>query len=523
MLAVLLAAQPGPGHAEPATWRGLDERRIAADVAAGLDFIAPRTLEPIGMKRLALGGLRVLGLLDATLVVQPEGSGRGAVLVLTRGGMPLSRRAAPEDAGAQAWGEAVVQLVRAGWDGSEAIRRAGTDTLVQGFFDAVFAELDPYSHYLSPREASADRTRRAGRAGVGITVALRRGAAVVSAVEPGGAAAQAGIRAGDVLMAVDGQPLNGASQEAVAALLAGPEDTLVTVSVQRRGRIRAAELARSRAATETVTARRDGRMVVVRMAGFNRNTASRLAQELIRVTEESLPTDGLVLDLRGNRGGVLQQAVASAAMLLGGGVVARTSGRHPDASHVFVADGRDLLAGLPVVVLIDGGTASAAEILAGALADQRRAVVVGSASLGKGLVQTVTGMPDGGELFVSWSQMTAPRGWPVQSLGVLPQLCTSLGEEQTARQLAALAHGEQLMRAMLVRHRQAGLLPAPALVGDIRAACPARTGGDEDIAAARALIAAPSSYAAALLGPDAINATRLASPQGLTGGGRVSN
>src|SRR6185369_13954642 len=135
-----------------------------------------------------------------------------------------------------------------------------------------------------------------------------------------------------------------------------------------------------------------------------------------------------------------------------------------------------LLEGRPVVVLIDGDTASAAEILAGALADQRRAVVVGSVSLGKGLVQAITTLPDGGEILVSWSQMIAPRGWPVQALGVLPQLCTSLGAEQTSRQIAALERGEQMMRAALQRHRAITALPSPAVSSEIRAACPPRTG-----------------------------------------------
>jgi carboxyl-terminal processing protease len=212
----------------------------------------------------------------------------------------------------------------------------------------------------------------------------------------------------------------------------------------------------------------------------------------------------VVVDLRGNRGGVLQQAVAAAAMLQANGVVAITSGRDPDAAHVFTADGRDLARYLPVVVLVDGGSASAAEILAASLADQRRAVVVGSSTLGKGLVQTILPLPDGGELLVTWSRVLAPLGWPIQALGVLPQVCTSLGQEALDRQLAALAQGRQPMAAALARERAARAPVPPAEALELRAACPAAVGPaaagqDADLAAARFLISSPDAYATALL------------------------
>ena len=108
-----------------------------------------------------------------------------------------------------------------------------------------------------------------------------------------------------------------------------------------------------------------------------------------------------------------------------------------------------------MVLVIDGRTASAAEILAAALTDRGRAVAVGSTTLGKGLVQTIEPLPDGGELFVTWSRVLAPRGWPIQGLGVLPQVCTSLGEAALQRQLAALAEGQQPMQRAIDTERNA--------------------------------------------------------------------
>ena len=168
-----------------------------------------------------------------------------------------------------------------------------------------------------------------------------------------------------------------------------------------------------------------------------------------------------MLDLRGNRGGLLRQAVAAADTLLPAGVVAITAGRDPAATRVWASNSGELAPEIPVVVMVDGRSASAAEILAAALADRGRGVVIGSSTLGKGLVQTIAPLPDGGELFVTWSRVLAPRGWPIQGLGVLPQVCTSLGQDTLSWQLAALAQGRQTMTKALETHR-AARAPLPA-------------------------------------------------------------
>ena len=154
-----------------------------------------------------------------------------------------------------------------------------------------------------------------------------------------------------------------------------------------------------------------------------------------------------------------------------------------------------------MVVLVDGLTASAAEVLAAALADRGRAVVVGSATFGKGLVQTIVPLPDGGELFITWSRILAPRGWPIQGLGVLPQVCTSLGGGSARQQVNALAGGRQSMQAAIDAHRGARPPLPLARIQAIRDACPAAEGRADDLSVARDLIANPAAYAAALLPP----------------------
>jgi len=148
---------------------------------------------------------------------------------------------------------------------------------------------------------------------------------------------------------------------------------------------------------------------------------------------------------------------------------------------------------------VDGRSASAAEIMAAALADLGRGVVVGSSTLGKGLVQTLTRLPDGGELFVTWSRVLAPKGWPIQSLGVLPQVCTSLGDQKMTQALDDLVDGKQDLAGPLAAARAARPPLAVSRALEIRAACPASEGSDADMDAAAFLMKHPGAYRAALL------------------------
>jgi carboxyl-terminal processing protease len=252
---------------------------------------------------------------------------------------------------------------------------------------------------------------------------------------------------------------------------------------------------------ETVYSQRVGDVLLIRVTAFNRSTDSHLAHVLEQGLAGPHTPGGIVLDLRGNRGGLLRQAVTAADTLLPAGIVAATAGRDPEATRIWRSDAGDLAEDIPVVIMVDGRTASAAEILAAALADRGRGVVIGSSTLGKGLVQTIAPLPDGGELFVTWSRVLAPLGWPIQSLGVLPQVCTSLGQDALGWQLQALAQGTQPMARAIATHRAARAPIPPAQILAIRNACPAAEGRESDLDTARLLIHDPATYAAALLPP----------------------
>jgi carboxyl-terminal processing protease len=496
LLSLLLTA---PARAQTLAASGAFDPRLAASVyAAALAFMAPRTLEPVAVSQLTEWGLHGLTALDPDIGTEP----RDGYLRLTARDRPILVRPAPAEADINGWAGAATDLAAAAASISPHVRRAGTQGIVQSFFDELFNHLDPYSRYVPPGEAGEDRERRSGQAGAGLVIVRRGDVVAVAEAISDGPGAIAGIRPGDAILAVNGQPTRGKDPHAVENLIDGPEGTQVVISWRSRdGRTRTARLERAMVPPETVFVQRIGDMLVLQVTAFNRSTDSHIAHAIEQRPLGPHAPDGIVLDLRGNRGGLLRQAVTAADSLLPPGVVAMAIGRDPEATRIWRSSAGELAEGVPVVVIVDGRTASAAEILAAALADRGRGVVIGSSTLGKGLVQTIAQLPDGGELFVTWSRVLAPLGWPIQGLGVLPQVCTSLGQNALDRQLAELTEGRQPMAQALSTHRAARAPMPPAQILAIRSACPAAEGRETDLGTARLLLHDPAAYAAALLPP----------------------
>lgn len=497
--ALLLLLLIAPAHAQPVVAIGSFDPVLLANVyTTALAFMAPRTLEPVAVSQLTLWGLGGFTALDPDVVAQL----RDGKLMLTARDRVLAATSPPPDEEVKNWANMAAELSTAAIAGSALVRRAGTQGIVQSFFDELFNHLDPYSRYVAPREAGEDRERRSGQGGAGLRL-VRRGAdiAVAEAILDGPGAV-AGIRPGDTIRAVDGQSTQGRDARAVEKLIDGPEGTRVLISWRSHdGRMHTAELERAMVPPETVYAQRISDTLLVQVTAFNRSTDSHMAHAIEQGFAGPHPSAGIVLDVRGNRGGLLRQAVTASDSLLPAGIVAMTAGRDPEATRIWRSVSGDLAENIPVVVMVDGRTASAAEILAAALADRGRGVVIGSSTLGKGLVQTIAPLPDGGELFVTWSRVLAPRGWPIQGLGVLPQVCTSLGMDTLGWQLASLANGRQPMAQAIATHRAARAPLPPAQILAIRSACPAAVGREADLDTARLLIRDAAAYAAALLPP----------------------
>ena len=488
-----------PAHAQTvAATPGFDPHLVADVYATALAFMAPRTLEPVPVSRLTAWGLRGLTALDPDLTAQVS----DGKLRLTQRDRVIATRPAPAEADINGWADAAADLALAAAGTSLPARRGGTQAVVQNFFDELFNHLDVYSRYVPPHEANQDRERRVGQAGTGLHLIRRGSVIVVDAAVADGPGAVAGIRPGDTILSVDGRSARGKDATTVMSWMAGPEATLLTIAWRSHdGRAHSIGIERAIVPPETVFVERTGDLMLIQITEFNRTTDSHLAEAIGQGIAGARPPAGIILDLRGDRGGLLRQAVSAADTLLPAGIVTMTVGRDPEATRVWRSNPGELAGDVPVVVMVDGRTASAAEILAAALADRGRGVVIGSSTLGKGLVQTIAPLPDGGELYVTWSRVLAPRGWPIQSLGLLPQVCTSLGQDALSWQLAALAQGRQPMAKALETHRAARAPLQPAQILAIRNNCPAAEGRDADIATARLLVHDPAAYAAALLPP----------------------
>ena len=501
----LLLLLTGPAFA-PA-WSQAPRARDAFDLSlavsvlsAALAFIAPRALDPVSVQQLALWGLSAPGSLDGALATELRD---GAIVLLQDGKLVFTRPMPPGD-NPDAWGALVAEVLQAAARASPMFRAAGLRGALTSVFDEMFNHLDPYSRYVAPGAADLDIARRSGEAGAGIQVNRDRQGFVVTGINADGPGAEAGIRVGDHIIAVDGQSTAGEDLDTVLEWISGLEGSDLSITVRTRGGpARTLDLERAIIPPETVFPKRMNDILMVRISRFSDDTGQRLAHELERnlAGPRGKPIRGVILDLRGNRGGRLREAIAAIDILLNRGLIAQTAGRDPEAAHTYLASAGDIAEGRPLVILVDGRSASAAEIMAAALADQGRGIVVGSSTLGKGLVQTIKRLPDGGELFVSWSRVIAPLGWPIQGLGVLPQVCTSMGPDAMIAQLQALDAGTQPMAAAIARHRGARApLPAAEALA-LRNTCPASEGRDADLSAARFLITHRTAYRAALLSP----------------------
>ncbi|MFT8307546.1 S41 family peptidase [Acetobacter malorum] len=475
---------------------GVDMGLVRSVIATALEFLAPRTLESHTSRDFTLWGLGSLTALDPMLTLDT----RGADIRLLSGQTSLLSQPAPPAGNAEDWAKLAVDFISTARAHSESVADASREDLVQAFFDELFNHLDPYSRYIGPSSATTDRQARVGgEADAGLSLTRKGRDIVISAVNANGPAWTATVDPGDKLLAVNNRLTAGQSVETVTGWLRGEEDSRVTLRLlspgQRRGHT--VVLHRAKVPPETVFAFASGPLVVLRVTSFSSDTAEEMSQYLDQATQDP-NLKGLIIDLRGNRGGVLQQAVTAAALLLDRGVAAVTDGRDQQANHIWAVQGGDMTNGLPIAILVDGRTASAAEILAAALADHRRAVVIGSSTLGKGLVQTVAQLPDEGELFVTWSRVIAPLHWPLQGLGVMPQLCTSLGETEMTRQMHDLAAGTLDNQPAVEASRLARFpLPVSRILA-IRKACPAALGSDRDLDVARAVLENPKWYKTAI-------------------------
>lgn len=305
------------------------------------------------------------------------------------------------------------------------VEPVSAERLMKAAIRGLLLDLDPHSGYLKKSDLQALTDDTSGRyGGLGLEVQIRAGALTVIAPIDDTPAARAGIQPGDVISRIDGIPVESENADVAIDRMRGDAGSSVELTIMRAGQP-AFDLTLVREVIDVTAVR--GRLLApgfgyVRVAAFQTNTAEELAKRIAALIEKEKPLEGLVLDLRSNPGGLLDAAVDVSDLFLESGLIVSTKGRVALASSEFTASPGDVLLGAPLVVLVDGGSASASEIVAGALQDRKRALILGQRSFGKGSVQSVLPLASGEAIKLTTALYYTPSGRSIQAEGIEPDV-----------------------------------------------------------------------------------------------------
>lgn len=357
----------------------------------------------------------------ASLVLVGALMGASAMSVIYAAGVPAEAAGASTYKELSIFGD-VFERVRA-----QYVTPPQEDKLVEAAINGMLSSLDPHSSYMNAKDADDMRTQTKGEfGGLGIEVTMEDDLVKVITPIDDTPAAKAGVLAGDYISEIDGQSVRGLKLEDAVEKMRGAVNTPIKLTIIRKGADKPIEMTivRDIVAVRAVKSRVENDVGYLRVISFTEKTTPDLEAAIAKIKKE-VPADklkGYVLDLRLNPGGLLDQAINVADDFLERGEVVSTRGRNPDETRRFNAGPGDLTDGKPMIVLINGGSASASEIVAGALQDLRRATVLGTRSFGKGSVQTIIPLGENGALRLTTALYYTPSGRSIQGTGIEPDV-----------------------------------------------------------------------------------------------------
>jgi carboxyl-terminal processing protease len=390
------------------------------------------------MRRLSLVGVGVLiGIGTAVVATQPQLLGS------------VSANAAVNDVYRQLnlFGD-VFERIRADY-----VESPDDAKLIESAINGMLTSLDPHSSYLPPKDFRDMQVQTRGEfGGLGIEVTMEDGLVKVVTPIDDTPAQKAGVLTNDFITAIDGEQVQGLTLNEAVEKMRGPVNTEIKLTIRREGSEEPVELTLTRAVIriKSVRSRTEDDVGYVRISQFNEQTFEGL-KSAIEEIEKEVPADklkGFVIDLRNNPGGLLDQAIAVSDAFLDRGEIVSTRGRQADETQRFNARDGDLTDGKPVIILVNGGSASASEIVAGALQDHRRATVLGTRSFGKGSVQTIIPLGANGAIRLTTARYYTPAGRSIQAKGIDPdiEILQDLPEELKGK---AETKGEASLRGHL--------------------------------------------------------------------------
>src|ERR1039458_8781950 len=312
---------------------------------------------------------------------------------------------------------------------SDYVEKPDDSKLIESAISGMLAGLDPHSSYMDPKSFQEMQVETSGKfGGLGIEVTREDGLIKVVAPIDETPAAKAGILANDLITKLDDDQVQGLTLNQAVEKMRGPVNTKINLTIMRKGQDKPIEVSLTREVihVRSVRSQVEGDDVgYIRMTQFTEQTTDGLKKAITditaKVSDDKLK--GYILDLRNNPGGLLDQAISVSSAFIQRGEIVSTRGRNPEETQRFTAQGGDLTKGKPVIVLINGGSASASEIVAGALQDQKRATILGTRSFGKGSVQTIIPLgSDNGALRLTTARYFTPSGRSIQAKGIVPDI-----------------------------------------------------------------------------------------------------
>lgn len=300
------------------------------------------------------------------------------------------------------------------------------ETLLQGAINGMVKSLDPHSSYMTAEMyKDLEVETRGSFGGIGTEITIHKDIlTVVSPIEDT-PAFNAGIKAGDQIILIDGKPTKDITIMEAVKRLRGPKDTKVTLSIMREGSQKLREITITRAIIKIISVKHkvlDGKIGYIRLSSFQEKTGAELRKAIKAIQDQASPLKGLILDLRNNPGGLLTQSVEVSDIFLKSGVIVSTRGRTKIMESKAVAKDQGNEPTCPMIVLVNEGSASAAEIVSGALQDNGRALILGTQTFGKGSVQTVIPLEGGAALKLTTAKYYTPKGRSIQAEGITPDI-----------------------------------------------------------------------------------------------------